>query len=333
MHDAAAWWIGFNVFVAFLLFVDLGVFHRKAHEVGFREAIAWSVVWVALALVFNLGIYLGWFGGYDVVDRAPRAKEFLAGYLIEKALSVDNIFVFAVLFRYFAVPPTFQHRVLFLGILGAVVLRLVMILAGIWLIERFEWVLYIFAAVLIYTGFKMLVTKHHEVHPERNPIVKLFRKLMPVSAEYHGQRFFVRQGGRLTATPLLLVLVFVEATDVVFALDSIPAILLITRDPFIAYTSNVFAILGLRAMYFALVGFMRMFVFLSHGLAVILIFIGGKMVYQEGTELLLGKERHVPIEVSLGVIAAILSIAVIASLIRARFESAAQEAAPTDRSA
>lgn len=315
MEHTLLWWTGFNLFVLLLLALDLGVFHRRAHEVSLREAILWSVVWVVVALAFNLGILLGWFGGYEAAERGLRAKEFLAAYLVERALSIDNIFVFAVLFRYFAVAPQYQHRVLFLGILGALILRATMILAGIWLIERFEWVLYIFAVFLIYTGFKMIWVGDKEIDPGANPVLRFFRRVIPISEQYHGQKFLVRVDGRLIATPLLLVLLFVETTDVVFALDSIPAVLLITTDAFIAYTSNVFAILGLRALYFALVGFMKMFAYLSHGLAAVLIFVGGKMLYQEASKLIFGEPHKIPIEVSLGVIGAILALAVVVSLI------------------
>lgn len=309
------WWIGFNLFVLAMLALDLGVFHRQAHEVKFKEAATWSVVWIALALLFNLGIYLGWLGPYGEAVRAIKAKEFLAGYLVEKALSVDNVFVFAMVFTYFAVPAAYQHRVLFYGILGALVFRAIFIFTGVWLIERFEWVLYIFAAFLVFTGIKMVWAKGKEIDPERNPAVKVLRRVLPISTSYDGQRFFTRGGGRFMVTPLFLVLCFVEMTDVIFAMDSIPAILIITKDPFIVYTSNVFAILGLRALYFCLAGFMRMFEYLTYGLAVILVFIGGKMFYQALSKAFYGHEHKLPIEFSLGVIGALLAISIATSLL------------------
>ncbi len=312
------WWIGFNVFVLLMLALDLGVFHRKAHEVKFKEAISWSVVWIGLALLFNLGILLGWFGPYAPDERAVRAKEFLVGYLVEKSLSVDNVFVFAMIFTYFAVPPAYQHKVLFYGILGALVFRAIFILSGTWLIHQFEWTLYFFAVLLIVTGIKMIWAKGKEIDPEKNPIIRLVRRIMPVTKEYQGEKFFVRQAGRLAATPLFLVLIFVETTDVIFAVDSIPAILIITQDTFIVYTSNVFAILGLRALYFALAGFMKMFHYLTYGLAGILVFIGGKMFYQAAYKAVTGVEYKIPIEMSLGVIGVVLTIAVLASLWRNR---------------
>lgn len=310
------WWIGFNAAVLALLALDLGVFHRKAHEVRFKEAITWSVVWIALALIFNLGIWQGWVGGYPAELRGVAAKEFLTGYIVEKSLSVDNVFVFAMIFAYFAVPAIYQHRVLFYGILGALVMRAVFIFTGVWLIERFEWVLYVFAVFLIITGAKMIWAKGKQIDPEKNPVMRLARRLLPVTQQYDGQKFFTRIDGRLFATPLFLVLLFVETTDVIFAVDSIPAILIITKDPFIVFTSNVFAILGLRALYFALAGFMQMFHYLTYGLAVILIFIGGKMFYQAAYKALYGLEYKLPIEFSLGVIGALLATAVIASLLR-----------------
>lgn len=310
------WWIGFNAVVLALLALDLGVFHRKAHEVRFKEAITWSVVWIALALLFNLGIWQGWVGGYPAELRGAAAKEFLTGYIVEKSLSVDNVFVFAMIFAYFAVPAIYQHRVLFYGILGALVMRAIFIFTGVWLIERFEWVLYLFAAFLVITGVKMIWAKGKQIDPEKNPVIRLARRLLPITQQYDGQKFFTRIDGRRFATPLFLVLLFIETTDVIFAVDSIPAILIITKDPFIVFTSNVFAILGLRALYFALAGFMQMFHYLTYGLAVILIFIGGKMFYQAVYKALYGMEYKLPIELSLGVIGALLAAAVVVSLLR-----------------
>ncbi len=299
MPDQILLWVGFNLFVLFMLALDLGVFHRKAHVVTTREALLWSAAWVALALLFNLGIYF-WQG--------PKvALEFLTGYLIEKSLSVDNIFVFIMIFAYFSVPALYQHKVLFWGILGALVMRAIFIASGVALIERFHWIIYIFGAFLILTGVKMAWQKDKEIHPEKNPVLRLFRRLMPVTDRYHGGNFFVKQAGRYFATPLFVVLLLVETTDLIFAVDSIPAILAITLDPFIVYTSNVFAILGLRSLYFALAGIMPLFHYLNYGLAAILAFVGAKMMLVDFYK--------IPIGISLGVVAAILLISVVASLL------------------
>jgi len=302
-------WVLFNALILGLLAVDLGVFHRRAHVVGLREAAIWSLVWIGLALAFNAGVF--YFGG------AEKGTEFLTGYLIEKSLSVDNIFVFVLIFTYFAVPAQYQHRVLFWGILGALVMRGIMIIAGASLLDSFHWVIYIFGGIIILSGVKMLIQRHEELHPERNPLVRLVRRFFPASSEYHGQRFFVRTAGRLMLTPLAIVLMVVETTDLVFAVDSIPAIFAITRDPFIVYTSNVFAILGLRALYFLLAGVVQRFVYLKVGLSAILIWVGAKM--------LLSDLYKVPTTVSLGVVAAVLAVAIAASLLRTR--RAAREAA------
>jgi len=260
----------------------------------------WTTIWVALALLFNLGVYV-WFG-------AERALEFLTGYVIEKALSVDNIFVFLVVFAVFAVPAALQHRVLFWGILGALIMRAIFIVLGAALLQRFHWVIYLFGAFLVFTGIKLLVQRAGEVHPERNPLFRLFRRWVPSVPDYRGAHFIVVEGGKRYATPLLLVLVAIEATDLVFAVDSIPAIFAITMDPFIVYTSNIFAILGLRALYFALAGMMEKFHYLKVGLSLVLAFVGVKM-------LLVGVYK-IPILVSLGVIVALLAGAVVASLLR-----------------
>jgi tellurite resistance protein TerC len=295
-------WVAFNLFVLVMLAVDLGVVHRRSHEVKLTEALVWSGVWIALALLFNLGVYY-WYG-------PQPALEFLTGYLIEKSLSVDNIFVFLLLFSYFRVPPLYQHKVLFWGILGALVMRAIFIVAGISLLQRLHWIIYVFGALLILTGIKMVTEKDKEIHPEKNPVLKLFRRLVPVTEHYHEDRFLVKQGGRYAATPLFLVLLMVETTDVIFAVDSIPAILAITVDPLIVYTSNVFAILGLRALYFALAGVIRRFHYLHYGLSAILVFVGVKM--------LLTDIYKFPIAVALGVVASILLIAVVVSVVRAR---------------
>jgi tellurite resistance protein TerC len=291
-------WVGFAVFVIAMLALDLGVFHRDSHEVRIKEAMIWSGVWIALALLFNLGLYY---------LRGPEpALEFLTGYLIEKSLSVDNIFVFLLIFTYFRVPLRYQHRVLFWGVLGALVMRAILIALGISLIQHFHWVIYIFGGFLILTGVKMALEKDKEINPERNPALRLFRRFAPVTDNYREGKFFVKEGGRRLATPLMIALLVVETTDLIFAVDSIPAILAITQDPFIIYTSNVFAILGLRALYFALAGVMRSFHYLHYGLSAILVFVGAKMVLSEFYK--------IPIGMALGVVACILSISVIASL-------------------
>ncbi len=305
-------WIGFHLVVLALLALDLGVFNRQAHAVSLREAAIWSAVWVGLSLLFNLFIFL-WLG-------KEAGLNFLAGYLIEKSLSVDNIFVFVLIFSAFAVPAEYQHRVLFWGVLGAIVMRGLLILLGSTLIALFHWVLYAFGAFLILTGIRLARPHEAEIHPERNPAVRLARRFLPVTAGYEGPRFFVRKEGAWYITPLLLVLVVVETTDLLFALDSIPAIFAITLDPFIVYTSNICAILGLRALYFLLAGLVDRFHYLRFGLAAVLVFVGVKLVL---TDL-----YHLPIGISLGVIAAILTIAVTASLLRTRHEQA--HPAPSD---
>ena len=296
-------WVGFNVFVLMMLALDLGVFHKEAHEVSMREAAGWSVLWVSLALVFNYGIYR--FMGPEV------GLEFLTGYLIEKALSVDNIFVFVLIFSYFNVPPRYQHRVLFWGILGALLMRGAMIAAGAALIAQYHWIIYIFGAFLVFTGIRMATQTEHAIEPESNPVIRLVKRFVPVTNQYHGQKFFIREevGGRLrrVATPLFVVLVLVETTDLIFAVDSIPAIFAITTDPFIVYTSNVFAILGLRALYFLLAGVIHKFHYLKLGLSAVLVFVGAKM-------LVTYFDYHVPIGLSLGVIGTVLLASVGASL-------------------
>lgn len=294
-------WIGFNLFVLAMLALDLGVFHRRAHVVSLREAITWTVVWISLAMIFNLGL---WY-----LAGPQKALEFFTGYLIEYSLSVDNIFVFALLFSYFAVPAKYQHRVLFWGILGALVMRAVMIIAGTLLIAKFAWIIYVFGGFLILTGIKMIVKKEEEIHPENNPVVRWFKRLMPVTAGYREDKFFVRENGVWMATPLFVVLLLVEVSDLIFAVDSIPAIFAVTTDPFIVYTSNVFAILGLRSLYFALSGVMDKFHYLKVGLGVVLTFVGVKM-------LLAHTAWKIDTLVSLGVIVLILAAAVVMSLLR-----------------
>jgi tellurite resistance protein TerC len=293
-------WSFFFALILGMLALDLGVFNRKEHRVGLREALFWSVVWTLVALVFNLWIYYR-FG-------AQIGLEFLTGYIIERSLSFDNIFVFIVIFNYFAVPAEHQHRVLFWGILGALISRGVFIAMGTALLTRFEWLIFVFGAFLVYTGIKILVQKEMEVHPERNPVLKLFQRFVPLTSRYRGKRFFVRDGGQVKATPLMLVLVVVEATDVVFAVDSIPAVFGVTRNAFIVFTSNIFAILGLRALYFLLAGLMHKFRFLSYGLGLVLVFVGAKMLLHDWIE--------IPIEASLGVVLGILTAAIALSLLR-----------------
>ncbi len=291
-------WGVFLLVVAVMLFIDLGVFQRRPHVPSLREAAIWSGIWIAVALVVNLVIW-AWLGH-------QRALEFFTGYLVEKALSADNIFVFAVLFNYFAVPPEYRHRVLFWGVLGAIVMRLSFILAGTALLKKFHWVIYVFGAIVIVSGIKLLLRKEEDIAPERNPVLRFARRFLPVTPTYEGHHFFVRKRGQWFATPLALVLLTVETTDIVFAVDSIPAIFAITRDPFIVFTSNVCAILGLRALYFLLEGMMRLFRYLDEGLAIILVFIGVKMLVSEF--------YPIPTGVALGVVAAILGITIALSL-------------------
>ena len=297
IHSMLAW-VVFSVIVLSMLAIDLGVFHRKAHKESMREAIAWSAVWISVALLFNLGVFFA-FG-------RQKGMEFLAAYLIEKSLSVDNIFVFVALFTYFSVERVYQHRVLFWGILGALIMRAIFVFAGLALIERFQWITYLLGAFLVFTGFKF-AKEETEVNPERNPVVKFFREIVPVTATFRGQSFFVRERGKWLATPLFVVLLVVEITDVIFATDSVPAVLSISHDPFIVYSSNVFAILGLRALYFVLAGAMTEFHYLRYGLAAVLIFVGGKM--------LIHGFYHVPIHVSLLTIFTLLSFSIFLSVV------------------
>jgi len=292
-------WAAFAVVILLMLAIDLGVFNRKAHEVGMKEALVWSVVWTVVALLFNVVVFLE--AGRD------RGLEFFTAYVIERALSFDNLFVFVMIFSWFGVARRFHHRALFWGVVGALVTRAAFIAAGAALIQRFEWILYIFGLILVYSGWKMLREKDVEVHPDRNVVVRAARKLFPVSAEGEGGKFFLRRNGALVLTPLFLVLVTIETTDIVFAVDSIPAVFGVTHDPFVAFTSNIFAILGLRASYFLLENILRSFRYLSHGLSVVLMFIGMKM--------LLADLIVVPIGVSLGIVMGILAVAIVASII------------------
>jgi len=300
MSNQFIWWIAFGVFVFTMLVLDLGVFHRKAHVIKLKEALIWSAVWISLALLFNLGILLA-FG-------ADRALKFLTGYLVEESLSVDNLFVFLMIFTYFSVPANAQHKVLFWGILGAVIMRGIFIATGLTIVERIHWVIYIFGAFLIFTGIRLFFSKDREVHPEKNPVLRLACRYLPVTSDYRSDRFFWIENGRRLVTPLFLVVLVVETTDIVFAVDSIPAVLSITFDPFIVYTSNIFAILGLRAIYFALAGATLHLRYLPYGLSAILTFLGIKMITSAF--------YRIPTVAALGVVAGILTIAVLASFLR-----------------
>lgn len=299
MGETGILWAAFNVFVLGMLALDLGVFHKKSGEITVRDALIWTGVWITLAMLFNFFIYQ-YFG-------KQQAIEFFTGYIIEKSLSVDNIFVFILIFSYFQVPTSYQHKVLFWGILGALVMRVIFIFAGIELIHRFHWLIYIFGAFLIFTGIRMVVAGDVKIEPDKNPVVRLIRKIFPVTSTFEGDRFFVRRDSKLWATPLFVVVILVETTDLIFAVDSIPAILAITDDPFIVYTSNVFAILGLRSLYFAVSGIEKYFHYLKYGLAAILVFVGTKMC--------LSDYYKIPIEVSLTVIVSVLVISILASVI------------------
>ena len=298
MDTPILFWILFNAFVLLMLALDLGVFHRKAHEVSLKEALTWTFVWVFLAMVFNTLIFY-WRG-------QQQALEFFTGYLVEKALSIDNISVFIMIFSYFQVPSKYQHKVLFWGILGALIMRVIFIFAGVALIEKFHFTIYIFGALLIYTGYKMFYHNNATIEPDKNPVIRFFKKFMPVTPDLHEDNFFVKLNGKQFATPLFLVLILIETTDLIFAVDSIPAILAITQDQFIVYTSNVFAILGLRSLYFALAGVVHRFWLLSYGLAVVLVFVGLKM--------LLIDVYKIPIEWSLVFIATTITGSILLSL-------------------
>jgi tellurite resistance protein TerC len=318
--DSLWLWVGFIAFVLGMLALDLGVFHRRAHEVSIREATIWSVVWIGLALVFNVLLYLFWpqIAPNSQYSTSEAGLAFLTGYLIEKSLSVDNIFVFVLIFSYFAVPAKYQHRVLFWGIIGALLMRGAMIGAGAALIKEFHWIIWLFGGFLIFTGIRMALHQKEEIHPENNPLIRLFRRIMPVTDSYVGQKFFVRQAGKLMATPLFLVLLMVESTDLIFAVDSIPAIFAVTQDPFIVFTSNVFAILGLRSLYFLLAGVVDKFYYLKLGLSVVLTFVGVKMLLPDASLWLTGVSYKIPTAWSLAVVGSILAVAVLASWLRAR---------------
>ncbi len=303
-------WIGFNVVIVVLLFLDLKVFHRRSHVISVKESLLWTAFWIGLSLLFNLGIYF-W-------KDSETALQFLTAYVVEKSLSVDNLFVFFMIFTYFAVPSLYQHKVLFWGILGAIVMRLAFILAGVTLIEHFTWTLYVLGALLIFAAIRLAVRKDAQVDPEKNPVVRLFRRFVPVTDGYEGDRFFIRRAGRWLATPLFVVVVVVESTDIVFAIDSVPAVLGITTDTFIAYSSNVCAILGMRALYFALAGIIGMFRYLMYGLFAVLLFIGVK--------LMIGNFYEIPVGVALAVVGGVFILSIVASLLHpVRAEEGAEE--------
>lgn len=308
MSDTVILWTAFNVFVLGMLALDLGVFHKKSEEISVKNALVWTVIWVSLAMGFNLFIYY-YFGRQEAI-------EFFTGYIIEKSLSVDNIFVIIMIFSYFHVPNAYQHKVLFWGILGALIMRVIFIFAGIELIHRFHWLIYIFGGFLIVTALRMIFAAEEKLQPEKNPVVKLVRRIFRVTPSFEGDQFFVRRNLKLWATPLFVVVILIETTDLIFAVDSIPAILAITDNPFIVYTSNVFAILGLRSLYFALSGIQRYFHFLKYGLATILAFVGAKMCLTDFYK--------IPVDVSLIIIVMILVVAVAASLIFPRKPDAVQ---------
>jgi len=298
MDTPIIFWIIFNAFVLLMLALDLGVFHRKAHEVSLKEALTWTFIWISLALVFNAIIFY-WRG-------RQQALEFFTGYLIEKALSVDNIFVFIMIFTYFNIPSRYQHKVLFWGIVGALIMRVIFIFAGVALIEKFHFTIYLFGALLVYTGYKMFYHNNASIEPDKNPLIRFLRKYMPITPDLQEDNFFVKLNGKQFATPLFMVLILIETTDLIFAVDSIPAILAITQDEFIVYTSNVFAILGLRSLYFALAGIVHRFWLLSFGLAIVLVFVGIKM--------LLIDLYKIPIELSLIFIAVVITGSIFLSL-------------------
>lgn len=298
MEHSLTLWIIFNAFIVAMLILDLAIFHKENQEESIKKALVWTGIWIAMALVFGIGVYY-YMGSQTALD-------YYTGYLIEKSLSVDNIFVFLLVFSYFKVPEKFQHKVLFWGIFGALVMRFVFIFTGVALIERFHWIIYVFGGFLVFTGIKLALEKDKEVHPERNPVLKLVRRFFPTTKSYHGSKFFIRRMGKLMATPLFIVLIVIETTDVVFALDSIPAILAITRDEFIVYSSNAFAILGLRALYFALSGIMQLFHYLHYGLSLILVFVGVKMLISEF--------YHIPTPYALAFIGITLTVSVVASI-------------------
>ncbi|MCF8054573.1 MAG: TerC family protein [Deltaproteobacteria bacterium] len=291
-------WIIFGAIVVFLLYLDLRVGHRKAHQISLKEALLWSLLWIICGLTFGVGVYY--------INGPTKGWEFITGFLLEKSLSVDNLFVFLLIFRYFHIPRQYEYHALFWGIIGAIIIRAVFIFAGVALVEQFNWIIYLFGAFLIYTAVKMAMAKDKEIHPEQNPLIKFLRRFIPITHEYHSTKLFIKRNKRYVATPLFVIICMLMTMDVMFAIDSIPAIIAITRDPFIIYTSNVFALMGLRSLFFALAGLLRAFHYLHYGLSVLLFYIGVKM--------LISWFFHIPTLLSLGVIIFILSVAVLASL-------------------
>jgi tellurite resistance protein TerC len=306
-------WLIFLVFIVSMVCLDLGVFHRKTKVPSVRDALIWTTIWIATALVFNVGVFMLYENNYEWASLATEhmggqqaASQFLLGFVLEKSLSIDNIFVIAMIFAYFNVPRKYQHRVLFWGILGAIILRGLMIAVGVSLIEEFEWITYLFGALLLYTSAKMLLLRHETVEPGDNPLIRLFRRWLPISNEFHGKRFFVKEDGRWVATSLFLALLMVESSDVIFAVDSIPAVMAVTRDPFIIFTSNIFAILGLRSLYFVLAGYMDRFRYLKQSLVFVLAYVGIKMI--------MSNHYPIPNGASMAVILGILSVGILASI-------------------
>lgn len=299
MDTSILFWLLFNAFVLIMLVLDLGVFHRKNHEISLKESLIWTFIWIFLAMIFNIIIFY-WKG-------QQSALEFFTGYLVEKALSVDNIFVFIMVFTYFRIPIKYQHKILFWGIIGALIMRVIFIFAGVALLEKFHFTIYIFGALLVYTGYKMFKHNETKIEPDKNPVIKFFKKFIAITPDLHADKFFIKQNGKKFATPLFLVLILIETTDLIFAVDSIPAILAITQDQFIVYSSNVFAILGLRSLYFALAGVVNRFWLLSYGLAVVLVFVGIKMLIIDFYK--------IPIEWSLIFIAIIITASIVFSLL------------------
>ncbi|MEW6236176.1 MAG: TerC family protein [Candidatus Omnitrophota bacterium] len=314
-------WIGFIVFVLFMMALDLGVLNRKAHAIGIKEALGWTSFWVSLALLFNVGIYFiyenHWLGigegAGHVSDGKTAALYFFTAYIVEESLSLDNLFVFTLIFSYFQIPPMYQHRVLFWGILGVLILRGIMIAAGVVLIQRFDWIIYVFGAILLFTAFKMLIHQHDKINPEKNILYRLAKKLYPITPHLEGNHFFSTLNGRRAITPMFLVLILVESSDVLFAVDSIPAVFAVTSDPFIVFTSNVFAILGLRSLYFAIAAILNRFRYLKICLVILLAYVGVKM--------LLSHHYPIPAHISLMVIGGILGTGILASILVSKREA------------
>jgi tellurite resistance protein TerC len=306
LSQPAMWAIFFGI-ITIMLVLDLGVFNRRSHEIGVREALKWSAVWIGLALLFNVGIYF-------LFDR-ELAVQFLTGYLIEKSLSVDNLFVFIMVFAFFKIEQKFQHKILFWGILSALVFRAIFILVGVTLVEKFSWIIWVFGVFLIFTGVKMLFSKENDINPEKNPVLKFIKKLFPVTDRMDSGKFFIKESAKRLITPLFMCLIIIELTDIIFAVDSVPAVLAVSNNTFIIYSSNVFAILGLRSLYFALSGIMNLFHFLKYGIVFILVFVGIKMILPETTELFFHHAYKIPTAISLCVIAASLVISIAASVI------------------